>query len=396
MPRYDFSRVIDRRGTDCVSIEGMKRLVGRSDLLPLWVADMGFATPPFVMEAIHKRLGQGILGYTIAPERYFEAIDRWNKRRFEFDTPEETVHYIPGVVPGLAFAINALTEKGDGIMIMPPVYHPFGHVIRASGRTLVEAPLKTDSGRFEMDFAAIERMLPLCRMVVLCNPHNPGGTSWTEDELRRLARLCASQGVTVVSDEIHADLTLGGRRHVPMAAASDAAYDITVTLMAPTKAFNMPGIVASHAIVFSDSLRRRYFGYLDGNDFGIGNVFAYDCVCACYSPEGEEWLGEMLEYVQGNIDCVTSFLEQHCPKIKAVRPEASFLVFLDNRGLGLASQKEITDFYINDARLFLNDGEMFGTPGRGYMRMNVAHPRSVIEEALNRLAEAYGKRGFGG
>ena len=248
--------------------------------------------------------------------------------------------------------------------------------------------------RLDMDYENIDRRLPECKMLILCNPHNPGGTSWSEDELRRLADLCAKHHVIIVSDEIHADLTLAGHKHVMMASVSDTARDITVTMMAPTKAFNLPGVVASHTIIFNDSLRRRFFSYLDGNDLGLGNVFAYDCVCACYSAEGEEWLNEMLGYVQENISYVLSFLSQHCPKITAIRPEASFLVFLDNHKLGLESQKEIVDFYVNDARLFLNDGEMFGTPGRGYMRMNVAQPRCVIEKAMNQLAEAYRKRGF--
>ena len=310
------------------------------------------------------------------------------------DTPGKTIHYIPGIVPGLAFAVNALSEKGNGVMIMTPVYHPFNHVTVTSGRTLVEVPLKLVDGRYEMDYENIDRRLPECKMLILCNPHNPGGTSWSEEELRRLADLCAKHHVIIVSDEIHADLTLSGHKHVMMASVSDTARDITVTMMAPTKAFNLPGVVASHTIIFNDSLRRRFFSYLDGNDLGLGNVFAYDCVCACYSAEGEEWLNEMLGYVQENISYVLSFLSQHCPKITAIRPEASFLVFLDNHKLGLESQKEIVDFYINDARLFLNDGEMFGAPGRGYMRMNVAQPRCVIEKAMNQLAEAYRKRGF--
>ena len=394
MSKYNFNTVIDRRGTDSVSLEGMKRQTGRDDLMPMWVADMGFATPPFVFKAIEKRLGQQILGYTCAPERYYTAIEEWNKKRFGMDTPGKTIHYIPGIVPGLAFAVNALTEKGNGVMIMTPVYHPFNHVTVTSGRTLVEVPLKLVDGRYEMDYENIDRRLPECKMLILCNPHNPGGTSWSEDELRRLADLCAKHHVIIVSDEIHADLTLAGHKHVMMASVSDTARDITVTMMAPTKAFNLPGVVASHTIIFNDSLRRRFFSYLDGNDLGLGNVFAYDCVCACYSAEGEEWLNEMLGYVQENISYVLSFLSQHCPKITAIRPEASFLVFLDNHKLGLESQKEIVDFYINDARLFLNDGEMFGAPGRGYMRMNVAQPRCVIEKAMNQLAEAYRKRGF--
>lgn len=395
MAKYNFDYVIDRRGTDSISLKGMKRQTGRDDLIPMWVADMAFATPPFIISAISKRLEQKILGYTGPSTHYYKAVAAWNKKRFGVEIPENTIHYVPGIVPGLAYAVNALTEKGNGVMIMPPVYHPFHHVTVTSGRTLVEAPLRLNSGRYEMDYELIDRLLPQCRMLILCNPHNPGGTSWTADELRRLAELCAKHHVIIVSDEIHADLTLKGHSHVMMASVSDIAREITVTMMAPTKAFNLPGVVASHCIIFNDSLRRRFFSYLDGNDLGLGNIFAYDCVCACYSPQGEEWLGQMLEYIEGNIDYVIGFLAAKCPKIVPVRPEASFLVFLDNSRLGLASQKEVVDFYINDARLFLNDGEMFGAPGRSFMRMNIAQPRCVVEEAMNRLAEAYRKRGFG-
>lgn len=395
MNKYNFDKVIDRRGTDCISIAGMVRSTGRDDLIPLWVADMGFATPPFVMSAIRKRLEQSILGYTCPSARYYKAITAWNEKRFGFRIPANAIHFLPGIVPGLAYAVNALCEKGDGVMIMTPVYHPFSHVVKTSGRTLVEVPLILNNGRYRMDYETIDRRLPECKMLLLCNPHNPGGTSWPEEELGKLVELCARHNVLIISDEIHADLTLKGHRHVVTASTNDTAKNITVTFMAPTKAFNLPGVIASHAIIFNEELRSRFFHYLDGNDLGMGSVFSFDCVSACYSDEGEQWLGEMLDYVQGNINYVSDFLRDNCPGISAIRPEASFLVFLDNRALGLSSQKELVDFYIGDAGLFLNDGEMFGAPGRGFMRLNVAYPREIIEKAMHQLAAAYEKRGFG-
>lgn len=395
MNKYNFDKVIDRRGTDCISIAGMVRSTGRDDLTPLWVADMGFATPPFVMSAIRKRLEQSILGYTCPSARYYKAITAWNEKRFSFKIPASAIHFLPGIVPGLAYAVNALCEKGDSVMIMTPVYHPFRHVVKTSGRTLVEVPLILDDGHYRMDYETIDRRLPECKMLLLCNPHNPGGTSWSEEELGKLVELCAKHNVLIISDEIHADLTLKGHRHVVTASINDTAKNITITLMAPTKAFNLPGVIASHAIIFNEELRSRFFHYLDGNDLGMGSVFSFDCVSACYSDEGEQWLGEMLDYVQGNINYVSDFLRGNCPKISAIRPEASFLVFLDNRALGLSSQKELVDFYIDDAGLFLNDGEMFGAPGRDFMRLNVAYPREIIEKAMHQLAAAYEKRGFG-
>ena len=362
---------------------------------------MDFRTPDFITDALRRRLDHPILGYPSTGEDYFRIVSDWVYGLHGWRVAPECFRYVPGIVRGLGFALRCLLSPGDKVIIQQPVYHPFREVPEACGFEVVNNPLKPvyDSDGFlrtyEMDLEAFEAMIDgRTKAMILCNPHNPGGTSWSEDELRRLADLCAKHHVIIVSDEIHADLTLSGHKHVMMASVSDTARDITVTMMAPTKAFNLPGVVASHTIIFNDSLRRRFFSYLDGNDLGLGNVFAYDCVCACYSAEGEEWLNEMLGYVQENISYVLSFLSQHCPKITAIRPEASFLVFLDNHKLGLESQKEIVDFYINDARLFLNDGEMFGAPGRGYMRMNVAQPRCVIEKAMNQLAEAYRKRGF--
>ena len=385
---YDFDTPIERRGTDCVSVEQMAKQTGRDDLIPLWVADMDFATPPFVTRAIEQRLQQRILGYTCAPHSYYECIAAWNRKHFAFNFSTEHIHYIPGIVPGIYFAVNCLSEKGDSIMIETPVYHPFASVTRASGRKLVEVPLKLEGGRYQMDYEAIERNLPGCRLLIFCNPHNPGGTSWSKDEIARLVKLCNRYGVTIISDEIHADMTFKTGAHVPTAISCPEAADITVTLMAPTKAFNLPGVVASHTTVTNDSLRRKFFAYLDNNDIGLGNIFAYDCVEACYSAEGEEWLQQMLDYVKGNIRYVDEFLKARCPRIKAILPEASFLVFLDNRGLGLTPE-ELDKFYIGKARLFLNNGEIFGQPGQGFMRLNVGQPRCILQKAMEQLAEAY-------
>lgn len=391
---YDFDTVVPREGTDSISIELMKQQTGRNDLIPLWVADMAFPTPPFVIKAIEHKLQQKILGYTLAPQAYYESIDAWERCRYGLAIPAETLHFVPGIVPGIFYAVNCFTEKGDGVMILTPVYHPFGNVTRGSGRRVVEAPLKIVDGRFSIDFEAVEQKLPQCKMLVLCNPHNPGGTSWTADEVARLVRLCKRHGVIVVSDEIHADMTYAPAKHVPTLMACPEARDVTITFMSPTKAFNLPGVVASHVVVFNEALRRKFFTYLDVNDVGLGNVFAYDCVRACYSDEGEEWLAQMLEYVSGNIEYVARFLAEHCPKILPMIPEASYLVFLDNRKLGFATQQELVDFYTNDAGLYLNDGSIFGAPGTGFMRLNAGQPRSILTTAMHRLATAYTQRGM--
>lgn len=391
---YDFDTVVPREGTDSISLELMRQQTGRNDLIPLWVADMAFPTPPFVLRAIEHKLQQKILGYTLAPRAYYECIDAWERRRYGLAVAAETVHFVPGIVPGIFYAVNCFTEKGDGVMILTPVYHPFGNVTRGSGRRVVEAPMKIVHGRFAIDFEAVEQKLPQCKMLVLCNPHNPGGTSWTADEVARVVRLCKRHGVIVVSDEIHADMTFAPAKHVPTLMACPEARDVTITFLSPTKAFNLPGVVASHVVVADEALRRRFFTYLDVNDVGLGNVFAYDCVRACYSAEGEEWLAQMLAYVRENINYVAAFLAEHCPKIVPMIPEASYLVFLDNRTLGFATQQELVDFYTNDAGLYLNDGSIFGAPGAGFMRLNAGQPRSILTTAMHRLAAAYKQRGM--
>ena len=386
--KYNFDEIVPRQNTDCYKVEGLQDLCGRTDVLPLWVADMDFRTPPFVFEAINRRLQQGILGYTCGMPSYKEAICRWVKARHGMDIAPEMVSYVPGVVSGIFLAIQAFTEKGDKVLIQEPVYHPFRIVSEATGRTVVKNTLRRTAESFEMDFESLERDLQGCKMMVLCNPHNPAGICWSEDTLRRVAELCKQAGVLVVSDEIHCDMVLPGHRHVPFSTVSTTAHDLSITLQAPSKTFNIPGIVVSHAIVPNAQLRERYFGYIEGTDQDLGNVFAYDCARACYTEQGNEWRIQMLDYVQGNIDCVDEFLRRHCPRIRAIRPEASFLVFLDCRDLGLP-HSALEDFFVNQARLALNSGSMFGASGEGYMRMNVACPRSVVEQALQQLQTAY-------
>ena len=392
--KYNFDEIVDRSHSDCVKIETMRKATHRDDLIPLWVADMDFRTPPFILEAIKKRLEQGILGYTSPCKGYYESIQWWLDRQYGLAIPTTDIHYIPGIVPGICYAVNCFTQPGDRVMIQPPVYHPFHNVVKACGRQLVTNPIIEKDGRFHMDFQDMERKLPGCKLFILCSPHNPRGIVWEKEELERLAELCYRHGVTVISDEIHADMTFLPYKHTPFIMASEKARTISVTFMAPSKAFNMPGVVASHVVVSDETLRNRFFSYLDENDLAFGNVFTFDCVKACYSPEGKIWLDEMLDYVRKNVDYVSSFLASRCPLIGSTRPEASFLMFLDNRKLGFATQEQLVNFYTEKAGLYLNDGSMFGTEGIGFMRLNVATPRAILEKAMNQLGKAYDEAGF--
>ena len=385
--KYSFDEVIDRTGTAAVKIDGMKEVWGRTDLLPLWVADMDFATPPFILDAIRRRCEHPILGYTEKPESYYQAIIGWVKRRYGMEVSKEQLNYVPGIVAGLGMALNCFTAPGDKVMIMPPVYHPFAWLVQRNGRRLVECPLKLENGTYRMDLDLFRRSIKGVRVLILCNPHNPGGVVWTKEELETLADVCAEDNVIVFSDEIHADLTLPPHRHVPFAMISEHARNNSVTFMAPSKAFNMPGMAASHTVIYNEGLRKRFVAYLDAGELDMGHVLAYPAVEAAYT-EGDEWLEQCLAYVQANIDYVEAYLQENLPAIQAMRPQASYLVWLDCRKLGL-SQKALVDFFVSGARLALNDGAMFGKEGEGFMRMNVGCPRSILEQAMKQLKEAY-------
>lgn len=389
--KYDFDEIIPREGTDCYKHKYLKDICGREDVIPMWVADMEFKTPDFVMEAIQKRLSQGILGYTCTSDGYYDAICRWNMSQYGLEVSKEMINYIPGVVSGIFMSMLALTEKHDRILIMEPVYHPFRLVPQANDREVVMTTLKRGKDNFEMDFDAFERDIKGCRMLVLCNPHNPGGICWSPEELRKIAEICARERVTVVSDEIHCDMLFNGRKHVPFASVSETARRISITLQAPTKTFNLPGIVAAHMIIFDEALRNRVFKFIQGSDMDLGNILAFDCVRACYSEAGAEWKAQMLEYVDSNIDLLCERMAAECPQIVPIRPQASFLVFLDCRGLGL-DQEQLIRFFADEAHICMNSGDMFGPSGAGYMRMNVACPRSMMQQAIDQIVAAVRNR----
>lgn len=385
--KYNFDEITERIGTDTYKYAHLKEVCGREDVLPMWVADMDFKTPPFVINAIQKRLAQDILGYTCPPASYFESIANWCASHYSWKISTSDINYVPGVVCGIYLAMQAFTNKGDKILIQGPVYHPFRIVPEGNDRVIVWNHLQRNDTSFYMDLDALRKDIKGCKMMILCNPHNPGGIRWNADTLKEVAHICHEEGVIVVSDEIHCDMLLNEKQHIPFATVSKEASEITITLQAPTKTYNLPGVVCSHAIVTNPELRDKYFGYIQNSDMDLGNVFAFDCAQVCYSEQGNEWRKQMLQYVQGNIDYLTEGLAAITNKIKVIRPEASFLVFLDCRELGFKTQEECTRFFADQCHLCLNPGEMFGIDGRCYMRMNVGCPRSIIEEALKLIKE---------
>ena len=382
---YNFDEIIDRRGTDALKIDAVPTIWGRDDLLPLWVADMDFATPPFIIDELRRRLDHEILGYTVRTPRWYSSIVAWQQSRYGWDIKPEWLNFVPGIVPGIAFVISCFTEPGDTILIQPPVYHPYIHVPQNLGRKLRENTLDLVDGQYQMDFERFERDVRGCKLFLLCHPHNPGGRVWTESELLRIAEICHREGVIVVSDEIHADLTLPPYHHVPFAKVSAQAAECSITLMSPSKAFNMAGLTSSYSIISDEALRARFHRHLENSELNLGHAFAFNSVAAAYS-HGTEWLDQMLAYVQGNIDYIEQFLRDELPQVSMLRPQASYLVFLDFRKLGL-THEALNELIIDKAHLALNDGAMFGQGGEGFMRLNAASPRSIIAEAMRRLLE---------
>lgn len=385
---YNFDKIIDRRGSGAVKCDGLEQWYGNSELLPMWVADMDFATPDFIVDALKARLEHPIFGYTVEPERYRKAIIDWIATHHNWQIESSWISYIPGIVKGIAMAMISLLKAGDKIIIQPPVYHPFRNVAIHNRFEVVENPLKrTECGSYEIDFENLEAVTDSrCKLLILANPHNPVGILWSRETLVRLADFCHSHGITVISDEIHCDMALWGKKHTPFASVSPEAAECSITFGAPSKTFNIAGIVTSYAIVPNDALRDRFFGWMGGNELNQPDIFAPIATIAAFE-NGEQWRQEMLDYVEGNIAFTIDFCKQHIPQIVPIRPEASFLVWLDCRRLGIPHAK-LVDLFVNKAKLALNDGAMFGSEGEGFMRLNIGTTRAILTQALTQLKSA--------
>jgi len=388
---YDFDKIIDRTGSGDLKHSVLQQRYGRADLLPLWVADMDFETPSFITDALRRRLDHSLFGYTVEPADYWPSVIDWIADHHQWHVEREWLSYIPGIVKGIGMAINVFVKPDEKVIIQPPVYHPFRLTPLGNGREVVFNPLRElADGGYAMDFEQLAAVADeKCRLLILSNPHNPAGVCWSADTLRRLAHFCAQRGIIVVSDEIHCDMVLFGNRHTPFATVSDEAARISITFGAPSKTFNIAGIVSSYAIVPDATLRGRFFRWLSANELDEPTIFAPIATIAAFR-NGEEWRQQMLAYVEGNIRLVEDFCRERLPQIRPWRPQASFLVWLDCRALGIGHDRLI-DLFVNRARLALNDGAMFGQGGDGFMRLNVAAPRVVVNEALTRLERAVGE-----
>ena len=384
---YNFDKIVDRTGSGDLKHGVLQERYGRSDLLPLWVADMDFETPSFITEALRQRLEHSLFGYTVVPDELWTAIRQWLLDHHQWDVRREWLTYIPGIVKGIGMAVNVFVGEDEKVIIQPPVYHPFRLTPQGNGRQVVYNPLKEVDGSYEMDFDQLATVADdKCRLLILSNPHNPAGICWSRETLQRLARFCHERHIIVVSDEIHADMALFGHRHVPFATVSEEAAQTSITFGAPSKTFNMAGIVSSYAVVANETLRRRFYTWLEANELNDPPLLAPIATIAAYR-QGEQWRQQMVSYIEENVRFVENYCREHLPQIRPWRPQASFLVWLDCRALGL-SHDALVDLFVNRARLALNDGAMFGTGGEGFMRLNVGTPRSILRQALQQLAAA--------
>lgn len=385
MANFNFDICCPRTGTGAMKYDCLAELFGNPNLIPLWIADMDFPTAPEIVEALAKRIQHPIYGYTAAPQSFWNAIMNWLKKRHGLTLHRDELAFVPGVVRGLGYAINFFTRPGDKVVIQPPVYPPFRRVTEGNNRIVIENPLRRiEGGLYEMDFENLEHVFATeqPKLLILCNPHNPGGVQWDAETLRRLASLAKKYNVIVLSDEIHADLMLRGMRHIPFASVSPEAADVAITFGAPSKTFNIPGLVCSWMFIKNPELRTPFFNWMEVNEFSTPTMLAITGAEAAYTC-GEPWLAELLEYIDGNITAVEKFFAANMPQIKPLRPHASFVVWLDCRQLGLDAEQLERRFI--DAGLALNPGHTFGSQGAGYMRLNIAMPRKQLIDALSRL-----------
>lgn len=388
MSKYDFDSVIERRGTISAKWDGMEPLFKTNDLFPMWIADMDFKAPPEVIEALRERLDHGVFGYTRRFEPYREAIAGWMERRHGWRPNTEWIRHTPGVVPALAVSMLAFTQPGDGILVQPPVYYPFFTAITGRGRRVVENPLIFDGERFRMDFEDLERKLDdsSVKMVFLCSPHNPGGRVWTREELEKFASICASRGIIVVSDEIHCDVLFRGTKHTPLAAVSDEIAKLTITTVAPSKTFNIAGLATAAVIIPSKRLRDNYQSVVDFLHIDGGNVFGTIALEAAYN-KGDAWLDELTAYLEKNLEFIDDFLAERLPGIKLVRPDGTYVPLLDCRSLNM-SGPDLEKLFVEKGGIALDGGHWFGSGGTGFARINIATPRTLLKEGMERIERA--------
>lgn len=385
---YDFDTIVPREHTDCVKYDLRKETFDKEDVIPMWVADMDFETPEFITRAVSERASHPIYGYTVMSEAYYDAVIKWVQTRHKWDILKEWIHFAPGVVPGVNFTIHAFTEKGDGIIIQPPVYFPFADSIKQNGRKVLENQLIFKEGRYTIDFDDLEAKAREAKMILLSSPHNPVGRCWNREELQKLGDICIRNNVIIISDEIHNDLIIPGYHHIPTATLSEDIANMTVTCIAPSKTFNIAGLATSSIIIQNEELREKFRKFTEQIHVSRGNIFGYTASVAAYQ-NGDSWVDQLMQYVNRNFEFLASFLESELPQIGIAEMEATYLAWIDFGKTGL-SDKEIIRKLIFEAGLGLSPGTIFGQGGQGFQRMNLAAPFKTIETACEKLKKAFG------
>jgi cystathionine beta-lyase len=382
--RYDFDTPVERRGTASIKWDYSKRFTGLEELLPLWVADMDFPACIEVIEALKRRAEHGVFGYTLEPESYFRAVIDWMGRHHGWEIRRGWMVAAPGVIPSLNLALAAYSQPGDGVIIQPPVYFPFKESVVNNERRVVENPLRLDGRRYSMDFDQLEEAIDQrTRLLILCSPHNPVSRVWSRQELEKLVEICLRRRIIILSDEIHHDLILKGHRHTPTASLSEEAAAITVTMTSATKTFNLAGLGCSLVIVSNRDLRKRYQATQKRICTEVANALSAVATEAAYR-HGESWLEQVLDYVQGNYEFLIAFLDERLPGARVIPLEGTYLAWVDLRALGL-SDEQLKERILKQARVWLDDGPIFGSGGQGFQRINLACPRSTLEQALEAI-----------
>lgn len=384
---FDFDERIDRNGTACIKYDAMESFLGVAGAIPMWVADMDFRTPGFILEALGQKLQQGVLGYPFREKSFASSLKDWLLRRHQWAIDEKEVLFTPGVVPAINLAVLALTAPGDKIIVQPPVYFPFFSAVTDHGRQLLYNPLTEQGGRLCMDIPHLEKLAAQgAKMIILSSPHNPGGSVWTRDELQAVGDICLKYNLLILSDEIHCDLVYPGYKHLPVAGFSEAVSQITLTFVAPSKTFNLSGLSTAAVIIANEQLRKSFEQQMEHLHLGLGNLFGNAAFEAAYR-QGDRWVDELMLYLNGNLNELETLLNAHLPTIRMLRPEATFLVWLDCRALKM-DDKTLNHFFLQKAGVGLNPGFMFGPGGEGFMRMNIGCPRSTLQQAVDQIAKA--------
>ncbi|WP_372994491.1 MalY/PatB family protein [Lutispora sp.] len=384
----NFDALIDRRNTDCIKWDGLKEAYGRDDILPLWIADMDFVSSPKIIEAMIGRANHGVFGYPLASAKIFEPFIEWNKRRNNLNIDQEWILTCPGVVTAFTLGIHAYTKEGDKVMIQTPVYPPFHSSVKNNNRIMIENELIEKEGYYTIDFEDFEKKIREnnIKLFILCNPHNPVGRVWRKEELEKMAEICLKYDVKIFSDEIHSDLILKGYKFNSILSLDEKYKKIIIAATAPSKTFNIAGLTSSMVLIPDEDMREVYSKVSQSLSIGLLNIFGLTAIEAAYK-HGEEWLEEVMSYIEDNFDYMISFIKENMPNVKCRKPEATYLGWLDFRKI-FTKQDELDDFLINRAKVALNSGITFGKKGEGFVRINLGCPRTILEEALKRIKNA--------